>query len=115
VYERHTAKLLPPRLFAWRLFKHLLAAAMFVGVSLLIGMVGYHWLGQMGWTDSFLNASMLLGGMGPLGPELPTRAAKIFAGSYALYAGLVFILSAGVIVVPVAHRLLHRLHMDEGD
>lgn len=65
----------------------------------------------MDWIDAFLNTAMLLGGMGPVG-DLPTSAAKIFAGCYALYAGLVFIASAGILVAPVAHRILHKLHME---
>lgn len=112
VYEPHTAPLLPRPRFYLRLVMHVLVVAVLVLGSLLVGMAGYHHFAQMGWTDSFLNASMLLGGMGPVG-ELRNRAAKIFAGLYALYAGLVFIASAGILIAPVAHRILHRLHVDD--
>ena len=112
LYESRTAKLLPRRQFIWRLIVHLGMATAFVFVSLLLGMIGYVTLAHMRWVDAFLNAAMLLGGMGPVG-DLPNDSSKIFAGMYALYAGLVFIASAGVILLPVAHRLLHRLHLDK--
>jgi hypothetical protein len=82
-----------------------------IGGSLLAGMVGYVALAGFTWVDAFLNASMLLGGMGPVG-ELPNDESKIFAGVYALYAGLVFIVSTGVLLAPVVHRILHKLHAD---
>jgi hypothetical protein len=111
VYEHLSAPLLPRRLFARRLASHFAVVAAFVGLSLAAGMAGYLWLGRMSTVDAFLNAAMLLGGMGPVG-DLPSSAAKIFAGVYALYAGLVFIISAGVIIAPVAHRILHRMHVE---
>jgi hypothetical protein len=76
-------------------------------------MVGYHSLAKLNWVDSFLNASMILGGMGPVDP-LQSSAAKIFAGCYALFSGLAFIGIASLIVAPFAHRLLHRFHLDKG-
>jgi hypothetical protein len=82
-------------------------------VSLLLGMVGYHEFAGFDWIDSFLNAAMLLGGMGPIG-DIATSAGKIFAGLYALYAGLVLIISAGVLLTPVLHRVMHRLHIEGG-
>jgi hypothetical protein len=92
-------------------FNVLLAAAL-LGVSLVIGMAGYHWLAPMGWTDAFLNAAMLLGGMGPVDP-LTTDAAKLFAGAYALYCGVVFIATAGLVLAPVGAFILHRFHLDQ--
>ncbi|MGH9885924.1 MAG: hypothetical protein ACREBE_10370 [bacterium] len=75
------------------------------------GMLGYHHFEGLGWLDAFLNAAMLLGGMGPV--ELPrTPNGKLFAGFYALYAGLIFIVLAGVIGAPILHRLLHKFHWD---
>ena len=112
LYESRTAKLLPRRQFIWRLITHLGFATAFVVFSLILGMIGYVALAHMRWVDAFLNTAMLLGGMGPVG-DLPNDASKIFAGVYALYAGLVFIASAGLILLPVAHRLLHRLHLDK--
>jgi hypothetical protein len=112
MYEHHTAPLLPKRQFYLRLAGHMLLAIVVVLFSLLAGMVGYRYWAQKTWVDAFLNASMLLGGMGPVG-DLPNDRAKIFAGVYALYAGLIFIVSAGLIIAPVAHRILHRLHIDD--
>lgn len=112
MYEPHTSRLLTTRQFINRLVQHGVIVALLVSVSLFAGMLGYVVLGHLSWVDAFLNASMLLGGMGPVDP-LPSNAAKIFAGVYALYSGLVFIASAGILVAPVAHRILHRLHMDE--
>ena len=83
-----------------------------LAISLLFGMAGYHWLAPMNWTDAFLNASMLLGGMGPVDP-LNNDGAKWFAGSYALYCGVVFIATAGLIVAPVGTHILHKFHLDK--
>jgi hypothetical protein len=80
-------------------------------VGLGIGLLGYHYLGKLQWIDSLLNASMILGGMGPVDP-LHSQTAKIFASCYALFAGLVFIGVATLIVAPFVHRLLHRFHIE---
>jgi hypothetical protein len=85
-----------------------------IAVSLFIGMVGYHLLEGLNWMDAFLNASMLLGGMGPVNAPA-TFGGKLFAGLYALYCGLAVILVAGVILAPIAHRILHRFHMENRD
>jgi hypothetical protein len=93
------------------------AMALFIILgSLVIGMVGYHLFEGLTWIDAFLNAAMLLGGMGPV-TELHTTAGKLFAGFYALYSGLVFLLVAGVLFAPIIHRFLHRFHVeiDAGD
>jgi len=111
MYEHHTVPLLSRGQFAMRMASHVGAIGALVAISLLVGMVGYHALARMSWVDSFLNSSMLLGGMGPVG-DLPNDTAKIFAGVYALYAGLVFIVSIGIIIAPIAHRILHRLHVE---
>jgi hypothetical protein len=82
-------------------------------VSLMTGMAGYHWLEDLSWIDSFVNAAMILSGMGPLtSPQ--TEEGKIFEGLYALYSGLAVILIAGVIFAPIVHRFLHRFHVGEG-
>jgi hypothetical protein len=114
MYEHKDAPLLTSWQFARRLTGHFGLVMALVGVSLYGGMLGYRVFAHMRWVDAFLNASMLLGGMGPVG-DLPTDAAKIFAGLYALYAGLVFIVSIGIIIAPVAHRILHRLHVEDTD
>ncbi len=91
--------------------RHVLIAAAFILVSLFVGMVGYRHYERMGWIDAFLNASMLLGGMGPVG-ELHTESGKLFAGCYALYSGLVAIVAVGVMAAPILHRFLHRFHLE---
>jgi len=85
-----------------------------IGVSLIAGMVGYHALEQLSWLDSFLNAAMLLGGMGPVATP-QTQGGKLFAGWYALYCGLVVLVVAGIILAPVAHRIMHRLHCEDSE
>jgi hypothetical protein len=115
VYERLSSDVITLRLFIRRLARHLAIVSALVFVSLLIGIAGYRTFAAMSWVDAFLNACMLLGGMGPVG-ELPNDAAKIFAGCYALYAGLVFVASLGILLAPIVHRILHHFHAeDEGE
>ena len=112
MYEDHTASLLPRRQFFRRLARHGALAAVALLLSLAIGTVGCHWLAPQSWLDAFLNASMLLGGMGPVGGfEQP--AGKVFAALYALYAGIVFLGAAAVVLAPIVHRILHKLHLEE--
>jgi hypothetical protein len=92
-----------------RLAAHLAVSIGIVAVSLLVGMAGYWHFEKLAWRDAFLNSAMLLGGMGPVdAPKTP--GGKVFAGLYALYCGLVFLVAAGVIFVPLLHRLLHHFH-----
>jgi hypothetical protein len=112
VYEPRHHRPLPLARFVWRLLGHSAVAAALVAFSIAIGMWGYVVLEQLSWIDAFLNTAMLLGGMGPV--NLPhTDAGKLFAAFYALYAGVVFLLTAGLVFTPVFHRLLHRFHWDE--
>jgi len=98
--------------FLRRLAWHIAGAGALILGSLLAGMAGYSFFENLNWRDAFLNSAMLLGGMGPV--DAPkTDGGKIFAGLYALYAGLVFIVVAGVVFAPVLHRLLHKFHWDE--
>ncbi len=83
-------------------------------VALSIGIAGYHYIAGFNWIDSLLEASMILGGMGPV-RELPSDTAKVFASIYALFSGVIFIALVGIILSPVAHRILHRFHVDEAD
>jgi hypothetical protein len=83
----------------------------FIGLSLLAGMLGYAHFEGMSWLDAFLNAAMILSGMGPVEP-LKTDAGKLFAGCYAIYSGLIVILITGIVLAPIAHRILHRFHVD---
>ena len=111
MYEHRKERLLPHRAFLWRVARHVAAAVLVVLGSLVGGMAGYVHFEGLGWLDAFLNASMLLGGMGPI--ESPaTPGGKLFAGAYALYAGLVFLVVASIILAPVVHRVLHRFHWD---
>jgi uncharacterized membrane protein len=112
MYESRRQPPLDPHLFARRVLRHLLAALGLLLASLGIGMLGYMVFEQLSWIDAFLNAAMLLGGMGPVDPP-HTHAGKLFAGLYALYAGLVFLLMAALIFTPLLHRVLHRFHWDE--
>ena len=80
--------------------------------SLAGGMVGYYWFAQQSWIDAFLNAAMLLGGMGPVA-ELHSDSAKIFAGTYAIYCGVAFIATVGLVLAPVVLHVLHRFHLDK--
>jgi hypothetical protein len=111
VYESRKHRPLSRPHFVRRLLLHFLGASGLVLGSLLIGMAGYAHFEDLAWRDTFLNAAMLLGGMGPV--ESPqTSGGKLFAGLYALYAGLVFLVATGIVLAPVVHRLLHKFHWD---
>jgi len=112
MYESKQQAQLSPAAFLRRLLRHFGAALGLLGASLAVGMVGYRGLEGLSWIDAFLNAAMLLGGMGPVNPP-QTPAGKLFAGTYALYAGLVFIVTAAILFTPVLHRLMHRFHLDQ--
>jgi len=94
--------------------RHFAFASLLLVVSLWVGMLGYEHYEHLPWRDAFLNASMLLGGMGPVNNPV-TPAGKLFAGCYALYAGLLFLVTSAVILAPVIHRMLHLFHCDERD
>jgi hypothetical protein len=98
--------------FVRKLLKSVLFASMFLVISLFIGIGGYHWISGLGWTDSFLNASMILTGMGPVN-QMQTDGAKIFASFYAIFSGVAFLSMIGIVVTPVAHRFLHKFHLEE--
>jgi hypothetical protein len=82
-----------------------------IGLSLGVGIAGYHFIGRLGWTDAFLNAAMILTGMGPVDP-MRTTAGKLFAGFYALYSGVAFLTVAAILFAPVGRRFLHRFHLE---
>lgn len=113
-FEHKNEPLLPKNLFYRRALAHLILGVLVICVSLFIGVVGYHYFENFNWTDSLLNASMILGGMGPVG-ELKTEAGKIFASLYALFSGIVFLITVGIIIAPSVHRFLHSLHIEEKD
>jgi hypothetical protein len=112
MYERRTQKPASRATFVWRLLTQLLWAVALLAASLGAGMIGYVSLEGLSWIDAFLNAAMLLGGMGPVNPPL-TPGGKLFAGIYALYAGLVFIVTAALLFTPLLHRVIHRFHWDQ--
>jgi len=85
-------------------------AGLFLAASLGLGVLGYHWLRGLGWVDAVLNASMILTGMGPVSP-MPTDAAKLFASAYAVFSGVAFLTTFSILIAPVLHRVLHRLHL----
>jgi len=109
-YEPRSHPPLAPGRFVLRMLAHAGLALVFIGVSLGLGMWGYSHLEGMGAVDAFLNAAMILGGMGPVKTEGLSEAGKVFAGLYALYAGLAFIAVMGLMLAPVVHRILHRFH-----
>jgi hypothetical protein len=111
MFEHRTTPLLPRRLFFVRLARSLGWGLLVVALGLGIGMAGYHHFEKLSWVDSFANAAMILSGMGPLNP-LQTNAGKVFAGCYALFSGLAFITISGIILAPLAHRFLHRFHIE---
>jgi len=113
-FEHKNEPLLPRNLFVKRMFKHLLLGVITILLSLIIGIFGYHYFEGIGWIDSLLNASMILGGMGPVN-ELHTDSGKVFASMYALFSGIVFLVTVGIIIAPAVHRFLHHLHIDEKD
>jgi hypothetical protein len=111
LFEHHNEKLLPRRKFIMRLLKYASIAVGLVLVSLVIGMAGYHLLEGLSWVDAFLNAAMLMGGMGPVN-AFHTDAGKIFAGVYALYCGMILLIAVGILAVPIVHRFLHHFHYE---
>ena len=111
MYEHHKKPLLSRELFLRRVVSHGGVSALVIGSSLGIGTAGYHAFAALGWVDSFLNASMILTGMGPV-DTMTTDSAKLFASVYALYSGIVFLAAVGVLFMPFFHRVLHKLHLD---
>jgi hypothetical protein len=111
MYEHRHEPLLPRLAFFRRMLAHGGVAIALILISLGGGIVGYHGFEGFTWVDSFLNASMILGGMGPVNP-VQTEGGKIFAGLYALYSGLILLIIAGILLAPIFHRLLHHFHLD---
>ena len=111
VFERRTQRLLPFHLWLRRVARSVVVAFAILGASLAIGIAGYRALAHLGWVDAVLEAAMILSGMGPVA-AMPTAAAKLFASAYALFSGIVFLATAGVLVAPWVHRLLHAIHAE---
>lgn len=100
--------------YLYRLAKNVCIAFGLIALALLIGMMGYHYICGFKWIDSLLNASMILGGMGPV-DVVTTNSGKIFASFYAIFSGIAFLSIIALILSPVVHRFLHKFHMDEED
>jgi hypothetical protein len=114
MYEQKHQEIAPVSVFMKRMVVHIFVAVLLSIIVLFTGIAGYHWIAGLGWVDSLLEASMILGGMGPVNP-ITTTGAKIFASGYALFSGLVFIALIGIVLAPAVHRMLHKFHADERD
>lgn len=112
-FEHRRQKVIPIRRFALRMGRAILLWLGLTVIGLAIGMVGYASTEGMSATDAFVNAAMILSGMGPVG-ELKTEAGKLFAGAYALFSGLFVVIATGFVLAPVLHRVLHSFHVEEG-
>jgi len=114
-FESRREPLAPRERYRQRLLKSSLVAGGVIGVSLAIGILGYHYLGGIeSWVDCLYSASMILGGMGPVA-DLKTNGGKVFASFYALYSGVALLTSVGVLIAPALHRALHRFHIETGE
>ncbi|HTR41751.1 MAG TPA: hypothetical protein VMH87_09075 [Pseudomonadales bacterium] len=111
MFEHRSSPVLPRRQFISRMRRSILFSSGIAGVTLMVGMLGYHSLENMPWADAFANASMILAGMGPLG-NLNTEGGKIFAGFYALFCGLIFVTVVTILIAPLFHRALHKFHCE---
>lgn len=111
-YEHKSKPLLDRPAYLGRLVKHFLFACGIIIGALAIGVLGYHCLENLPWIDSLLNASMILGGMGPVDP-VKSFGGKLFASLYALFSGIIFLVAVGVIIAPVFHRLIHKFHLSD--
>ena len=115
MFEHRSEPLATPAEFRRRMLQYGMITATMILFSLIIGILGYHYFESLSWIDSLLNASMILGGMGPVG-TLKTSSGKVFASFYALYSGIILLASVGVLAAPLFHRLLHRFHLEiEGE
>jgi hypothetical protein len=110
VFEHRSQPLLPRKAFAFRMLRYYSYAIAVIAISLLIGIFGYMCFAHLNPVDAFLNAAMIMGGMGPVN-ALSSNAAKIFAGIYALYCGMILLIAVGIMAVPLLHRLMHILHL----
>jgi hypothetical protein len=111
VFERRHEPLVPLAVFVRRIVQTLVLATCVVAIALGMGILGYHILEDLPWVDAILNASMILGGMGPVN-ELHTTAGKLFASAYALFSGLIFVIVAGIVMAPILHRFFHWFHLE---
>ncbi len=111
MFEHHKTPLLSRRAFFARFARSSGIGFLVIAVSLGVGIIGYHYFENLPWIDAFANAAMILSGMGPL-TTLQTGSGKLFAGCYALFSGLAFIVIVGIVFAPVVHRFLHKFHLE---
>ena len=114
MFEHRTKPLLPRKVFYRRLVNHAVLGFAVITGALGLGMIGYHVFEKMAWVDAFVNAAMILSGMGPVA-TLQTDGGKVFAGCYALFSGITLIAILGIIFAPIVHRALHRFHLEDED
>jgi hypothetical protein len=110
--ENEPPHLLPLRIFVWKVMRNLLFGMAATLFSLLVGMIGYHHFEKMSWIDAYVNAAMILSGMGPVS-TLETDEGKIFAGTYALFSGIFFLVIIAVIFAPIIHRFFRKVHLED--
>lgn len=111
-FEHKTRPLLPRNQYLGRVFRYLLYSFLILSFSLGIGVVGYRFLNDLSWIDAFLNAAMILTGMGPVDP-MKNDGAKWFASFYAIFSGVAFLTTVAIFLSPVVHRFMHKLHLEE--
>ncbi|MBL7835435.1 MAG: hypothetical protein JNK18_15865 [Cyclobacteriaceae bacterium] len=111
-FEHRSQPILPFDKFIKRILRYTFFSMVLIGVSLGIGVAGYHYINELPWLDALLNASMILTGMGPVDP-MKNDAAKLFASFYSIFSGVVFLSTVAVFLSPIAHRFLHKMHVDE--
>jgi hypothetical protein len=114
MYENKFQPVAPLSVFYKRVFKSLFVATIILGICLLIGILGYHYIAHIEWIDAVHNASMILSGMGPVA-DVKNFWGKIFSSGYALFSGVAFITNVGFLLAPAAHRFFHKLHVDQAD
>jgi len=114
MFEHKSEPVAPKSVFYGRMLKSLMVACILLSICLLIGIVGYHYIANIEWIDSIHNASMILSGMGPV-VEIKNVSGKLFSSAYALFSSIAFITNIGIVLAPAAHRLFHRLHVDDRD
>ena len=112
MFESRTKPLLPRRVYYRRIARNAALGAIVLVIALGLGMIGYHSFEQLPWIDAFLNAAMILSGMGPVA-TLQTAGGKIFAGCYAIFSGIALISILGIIFAPIVHRALHKFHLED--
>lgn len=112
MFEHYSKPLLPKKQFYNRVFRSFFWEGVIIVISLLVGILGHHFMGKLNWIDSLLNASMILTGMGPV-DSMTTTSGKLFASFYALFSGVVFLTTIAFVLAPAAHRFLHKFHLEE--